>query len=188
MAAPILSSTARINKCSIAAMLAIVCLAPVTLLAQSKASEDAEPPVVMELGGAAAYSLTESKASFGPALAFEATPIEDRLEVEAGVAGLFRRHATEWDTDFLFKKPWTLTKKVEFMVGAGPEWIHSRESGLPATNAFAIELEPEFMIWRSARHDLGWYIEPSYEYMFGKSSEQSIGLGAGIMIGIPFKK
>lgn len=28
----------------------------------------------------------------------------------------------EWDTDFLFKKPWTISKKLEFMAGIGPEW------------------------------------------------------------------
>ena len=60
--------------------------------------------------------------------------------------------------------------------------------GLAGTNSFAIELEPEFMIWHSAKHDLGWYVEPSYEYVFGKASEQSLGLSAGIMIGLPFRR
>ena len=50
----------------------------------------------------------------------EVTPIENHLELEAGVTALFKRHA-EWSVDLLFKKPWTLSKKAEFMVGIGPD-------------------------------------------------------------------
>ena len=44
-----------------------------------------------------------------------------------GVTPAFSHHSTEWDTDLLFKKPWTLSEKVEFMFGIGPEWIHTRD-------------------------------------------------------------
>ncbi len=64
-------------------------------------------------------------------LAVEVTPIENWLELEAGITPLFsRHHSTEWDTDLLFKKPWTLSKKAELMVGVGPEWVHTREPGM----------------------------------------------------------
>jgi hypothetical protein len=46
-----------------------------------------------------------------PTVAVEVTPIENWLELEAGVTPLFRRDSTEWGTDLLFKKPWTLSKK-----------------------------------------------------------------------------
>jgi hypothetical protein len=39
---------------------------------------------------------------------------------------LFKQNSAEWSVDLLFKKPWTLSKKAEFMVGIGPEW-DSRE-------------------------------------------------------------
>jgi hypothetical protein len=49
--------------------------------------------------------------SFGPDLTVEITSIENWLELAAGTAALFRRHSTEWDTDLLFKKPWTVSEK-----------------------------------------------------------------------------
>lgn len=98
--------------------------------AQTQSVEE-EPAAVIELGAAASRSLTEGQSSFVPTVAVEVTPIEDWLEIEAGVTPLFRRHSTEWSTDLLFKKPWTLSDKMEFMAGVGPEWIH--------TNAFGIK-------------------------------------------------
>ena len=62
------------------------------------------------------------------------TPIDNWPKIEAGVTPLFNRDSTEWDIVLLFKKPWTLSDKVEFMAGVGPEWIHTSEHGL-TTNA-----------------------------------------------------
>src|ERR1035441_442854 len=76
-------------------------------LAQAVAPPGREPAAVLELGGAAAWNL-KGGSSFGPTAAVEVTPIENWLELEAGVTPLFRKHSTEWDTDLLFKKPWTL--------------------------------------------------------------------------------
>jgi hypothetical protein len=97
------------------------------------ADADKEPVAVIELGGAASRSFADAESSFGPTVAVEVTPIENWLELDAGVTPLFSRHSTEWSTDLLFKKPWTLSKKVEFMVGLGPEWIHSNRFGRPQT-------------------------------------------------------
>ena len=83
-------------------------------------AEDTEPAAVIELGAAANRSLTEGQSSFGPTVAVEVTPIENWLELEAGITTLFRRHSTEWSIDFLFKKPWTLSDKMEFMLGLAP--------------------------------------------------------------------
>src|SRR6202162_5052415 len=83
-------------------------------------SVEKESTAVLELGGAGSRSLTEGQSSFGPTVAVEVTPIENRLELEAGVTPLFRRHSTEWSIDFLFKKPWTLSDKMEFMLGLAP--------------------------------------------------------------------
>jgi hypothetical protein len=35
---------------------------------------------------------------------------------------MFGNGIREWETDILYKKPFTLSDKVEFMVGAGPQW------------------------------------------------------------------
>lgn len=143
-----------------------------------------ESVAVVELGGVAARSLTEGHSSFGPALAVEVTPIEKWLELEAGVTPLFRRHSTEWSTDLLFKKPWTLSPRMEFMLGIGPEWIHTNANGMKMNSA-GVEVAPDLMFWPSKKHRFGWYLEPSYEYKFGPGHEHSLGVSGGLLIAIP---
>jgi hypothetical protein len=145
--------------------------------------KEPEPAATVELGGAAARDLKDAGSSFGPDLAVEITPIENWLELEAGTSALFRRHSTEWDTDLLFKKPWTLSEKVEFMVGVGPEWINTRTYGV-TTNSLGGEMVLDFMFWPS-KHRFGWYLEPSYEYDFARGHERSIGVSGGLLVGIP---
>jgi hypothetical protein len=147
-------------------------------------STEKESVAVFELGGAAQRSLTEGNSSFGPTVAVEVTPIEKWLELEAGVTPLFRRHSTEWTTDLLFKKPWTLSSKVEFMLGIGPEWIHTNAYG-KKMNSAGIEVAPDFMFWPSKKHRFGWYLEPSYDYKFGPGHEHSLGVSGGLLIAIP---
>jgi hypothetical protein len=103
---------------------------PTHIVAQSV---EKEPAAVIELGAAADRSLTEGQSSFGPTIAVEVTPIENWLELEAGVTPLFRNHSTEWTVDLLFKKPWTFSEKREFMLGVGPEWIHTNAFGSKPT-------------------------------------------------------
>src|SRR5579862_826851 len=104
---------------------ALLLLGCTSALAQS--AEDKEPKeiAVVELGAAAGWNVVSGGSNVAPTVAVEVTPIEKWLELEAGVTPIFSRHSTEWDVDLLFKKPWTLSKKVEFMAGVGPEWIHA---------------------------------------------------------------
>jgi hypothetical protein len=143
-----------------------------------------EPAAVVELGGAPGWNLKDGGWSFGPTLAVEVTPIENWLELEMGVTASFGHHSTEWDTDILFKKPWTLSKKVEFMFGVGPAWVHTREYSM-TTNSVGGEVVLDFMFWPSAKHRLGWYLEPGYEYNFGPGHERSVGISCGLLIAIP---
>ena len=158
----------------------------VSLIFSAHVSAEEEPPAVVELGAAASRSLKGGESSYGADVAVEMTPVENWLELEMGVSPLFRRHSTEWDADLLFKKPWTLSKHVEFMAGAGPEWIHTRESGA-TTNAPGIEAVLDFMFWPSRKHRLGWFLEPGYDYSFGRGRETSLGISGGLLIGIPGK-
>jgi hypothetical protein len=67
---------------------------------------------------------------------------------------LFGRGHTEWSTDFLFKKPFTLSDKVEFMVGAGPQWSQPFK-GDPGS--FGAEFALDFMFWPTLDRKYGWF-------------------------------
>jgi hypothetical protein len=146
---------------------------------------DKDPVAIVELGGAAGWSLNNGGASFGADAAVEFTPIENWLEIETGVTPLFRRHhSTEWDSDLLFKKPWTLSNKAELMAGIGPEWVHTREPGV-AANSIAGEAVLDFMFWPGGKHKFGWFLEPSYDYNLARGHERSFGISGGLLIAIP---
>lgn len=143
-----------------------------------------ESVAILELGAAAGWNIKDGGSSFGPTVAAEVTPIENWLELEAGVTPLFASGSTEWDTDLLFKKPWTLSRKAEFMAGVGPEWVHTSENHV-TTNAVAGEAALDFMFWPFKKHKYGWYLEPAYDYSFGRGHEQSMGVSGGLLIAIP---
>lgn len=111
---------------------------------QNQRPLDDDPSVTMELGASASWNTTGGATTFAPNLAAETTPIENWLELEAGVSPFFTRNSTEWDTDLLFKKPWTLSPKAEFMLGIGPEWVYLRQSG-KTSQSIAGEIAGDFM-------------------------------------------
>lgn len=150
----------------------------------AQATGDKEAAAILELGGAISRSLTESTTTAGPNVALEVTPVENWLELEIGVTPLFhRRHLTEWSTDVLFKKPWNLSRHVEFMAGAGPEWVHANEAGVKR-NSLAGEAVLDFMFWPGTQHKFGWFVEPAYEYNFARTHECALGFTAGLLIAI----
>jgi hypothetical protein len=161
------------------ALIAVLLLWSVVSFSQSE-----KEAAVLEIGPAVSRSITDGTSAFGPTVAVEVTPIEGKLELEAGVTPLFARHSTEWSVDFLVKKPWTLSAKNEFMLGVGPEWIHTDAFGVKQ-DSVAAEIAPDFMFWFSKKHRFGWYLEPSYEYKFGPRHEQSLGVAGGLIIAIP---
>jgi hypothetical protein len=149
-----------------------------------KASDDKDPVAILELGAATNWNVSGGAATFAPNLAAEITPIENWLEIEAGVSPFYTRRSTEWDTDLLFKKPWTLSRKAEFMLGVGPEWVRLTQHGR-TSNSIAGEVAGDFMFWPTGKHKFGWYLEPAYDYSFAGGHQQSIGMSGGLLIGIP---
>jgi hypothetical protein len=147
-------------------------------------SAEKEPAAILELGAAASRSLNGGGSAGGPSVAVEVTPIKEWLELEAGVTPLFSAQATEWDTDLLFKKPWTLSRKVEFMAGIGPEWVHTRHAGA-GVNALAGEAALDFMFWPARKHKFGWYLEPAYDHGFVFAHDQSLSVTGGLLIAFP---
>jgi hypothetical protein len=151
--------------------------------AQTHAVDSDDPSVILELGAATSWNTTCGAATFASNLAAETTPIENWLELEAGVSPFYTRNSTEWDTDLLFKKPWTLSPKAEFMLGVGPEWAYLKQNGR-SSNSIAGEVAGDFMFWPNGRHRFGWYLEPAYDFSFAAGRQQSIGMSAGLLIGI----
>jgi hypothetical protein len=145
----------------------------------SAQAEEKEPTAIIEIGGAGEWGLPGAS-SFGPSAAVEFTPIKDWLEIEAGVAPLFSGGRTEWDTELIFKKPFTLSDKLEFMIGVGPQWTFSREG-----TKVGGELAADFMFWPTPDRKYGWFLEPTYSYSFSSGREQSLGVSAGLLIPIP---
>ncbi len=70
------------------------------------------------------------------------------------------------------------------MAGLGPEWDRS-VSGGHVTDALSAEAALDFMYWPWPERRFGLYLEPSYDYSFGKGHEQSLGASVGLLIPIP---
>ena len=144
---------------------------------------DDDPSVILEVGAASSWNTSGGAATFAPSLAAETTPIENVLELELGVSPFYTRNSTEWDTDLLFKKPWTLSSKAEFMLGVGPQWAYLKQNG-KTSNTLAGEVAADFMFWPNGKHRFGWFLEPAYDYSFASGHQQSIGVTAGLLIGL----
>jgi len=150
-------------------------------------AEEKEPAAIVEIGAAGEWALTHGTSSYGPSVAVEVTPIKEWLEIEAGVTPFFNRGQTEWDTDLIFKKPYTLSKTAEFMVGVGPEWAHTIQGG-KSTNSMGGEAALDFMFWPRPNRRFGWYLEPTYEYDFSSGHDQSMSVTVGLLIAIPRRR
>jgi hypothetical protein len=147
-------------------------------------ADQKESFAVAELGGFAGCNIKGGGLNLGPTIAVEITPIENWLELELGVTPSFGSYTRQWDIDFLFKKPWALSQKVEFMFGLGLLWTRLSEFNA-TTNSLAGEAALDFMFWPTLRHRFGWYLEPEFDYDFRQGHEQSLGISAGLLIGIP---
>jgi hypothetical protein len=66
----------------------------------------------------------------------------------------------------------------------GPEWVHATKYSV-TTNSVSGEAVLDFMFWPSPKRRFGWYLEPGYEYNFGRGHEQSLGISGGLLISIP---
>ncbi len=147
---------------------------------------DDDPKYILEVGAATSWTTNGGSTTFAPNFAAETTPIEHWLELEAGVSPFFTRNSTEWDTDLLFKKPWNLSNKAEFMLGVGPQWVYFKQNGR-SSNTLTGEVAGDFMFWPTGRHHFGWYLEPAYDFSFAAGHQKSIGMSAGLLIGLKRK-
>jgi hypothetical protein len=151
-------------------------LAPAQIVAA--AEKDKDPLAVVMLGAASEWGFPGSDFSLGPSVAVEFSVIKDWLEIEIGGAKLFRRGTSEWESDVVFRKPFTLSETTELMVGLGPVWSKARgESGKIGTTFVA-----DFMFWSSPEREYGWFMEPSYSINPG--NDRSLAVSVGLIIGL----
>jgi hypothetical protein len=158
----------------------LLCAAPAQ--AQDK---DKEPSAELEIGAAGEWASPGGVSSFGPSAAVEFAPIKDRLEIELGVSPMFSRGQTQYDTGLVFKTPLPLglPENVEILFGGGPSWLHT--VGGEVTNSLGATAQLDFEFWQLPERKIGWFVEPSYGYSFGREHEQSLGMTVGVLFAIP---
>jgi hypothetical protein len=149
------------------------------LFAAAANAEDKEPTLVVVMGGAGGWGLSQGASSFGPEIGLEYTVIEHFLDIELATSAQFSKGQQEFDTDLVFKKPFELSDRLEFLIGAGPVWIRKADA-----DSFAGEAIVEFVYSAWPERHVAFFIEPNYSYEFGQGHEQSIGVIAGLHIGI----
>ncbi len=160
---------------------ALLALAAPAARGQSAPAEGDDHRAVIEIGLAGERGVTGSSSSAGGTVAVEFTPIENWLELESGVTALRGAGHDEFSVDLLFKKPWRLSATSEFMAGVGPEV--SYHSGPGAGTSVATEVVADWMFWPTK--NVGWYLEPSYSFTSVSRGERSVGIAAGLIIGVP---
>lgn len=151
--------------------------APILCFAShARAAEvEKEPVAVLAIGAQGEWALPGAT-SVGPTVSVEFNVIKDWLEVEIGVARMFSRDSRSWESDLIFKKPFTLSRTVEFMIGAGPALSYSRDEGSKWGATAALD----FMIWPWPERKFGWFVEPTYTIIRG--GEKSLAISGGILI------
>ena len=141
---------------------------------------DEDHAVVLEIGGVVDWVRAERAVHGGGTFAFEVTPIENKLELEIGIAAVPADGGVEMPVDVLFKKPWRFSPTFEFMIGAGPELVHS--FGPDHGTFWGVEAVLDFMFW--PRKNIGWYVEPGYEITFRDGAQhRGVGVSAGLLVG-----
>ena len=150
---------------------------------QPEATEENEPFAIGEFGGAVNWNIKGFAPSGGPSIAVEFTPIKEWLEIEIGGTESYSKGASELSFDLLFKKPYTISRILEFMAGVGPEFSSMKSNGR-TTNTWDGEFALDFMYWPFKTRAFGFYAEPVYDYSFASGNEQSIGVSGGLLFSI----
>jgi hypothetical protein len=163
-----------------ATLLLALCLLVVLALCRllPAVGQEIDHAAVFELGGALARDTKgPSPWQGGGTVAVELTPIERWLEIEIGAAALRGQNGTELSADFLLKKPFRLSARSEFMIGLGPEVV--RTAG--GSTHLGVEGALDLMFW--PRKNIGWYLEPGYEVVFGHTTSRAVNLTGGLLFG-----
>jgi hypothetical protein len=145
-----------------------------------EADEEKGRTLIVGVGGAGELEPREGSFHPGASVFLEYEAIENWLELELGASLLAAEHGVEVPIDLLLKKPFRLSRGVEFMAGLGPEIVHV--TGTDRDGTFGgIEFALDFMFWPSQR--VGLWVEPSYDVVFRGGVSHGIGSTGGVMVG-----
>jgi hypothetical protein len=142
------------------------------------ATEKDNDPLWVAMIGAAGEWPTHDTAKNGPSFSIEFGVLKDWLEIEVGSAKLFRGSDTEFETEVVFRKPFTFSETVEVMIGLGPMWSKAKDESWKVGTTFVAD----FMFWSSPEKKFGWFLEPSFSIV-NPGNERSFAVSAGLIIG-----
>ena len=158
-----------------------VCLVLACLLVPNQArAEEPERHYVFGLGGAFTLDTADRSAGWGGNAFFEMEAIEGWLEIEAGVSVVKVKTGGEVSSDLLFKKPFRLSRRLEIMIGLGPEIVQTFGAGAGLTY-YGVEAAIDLMFWPSQR--FGVWVEPTYDLTFRDRASLGFGTTFGPMVG-----
>jgi hypothetical protein len=150
-------------------------------VAHAGEGEYLEHTVIVGGGGAIERDLAERSTHAGANAFLEYEAIEGWLELELGISLLAIPGGTELPIDLLVKKPFSLTRHLELMIGVGPQIVrvfHPSEGG----TFLGVEFALDFMYWPTRR--VGLWMQPAYGFVFrGSGGSSSLGTTAGIIVG-----
>jgi hypothetical protein len=161
---------------------ALIACAALALSAVAAFAADEEHSIVLEIGGAGDWGF-HGGAAYGPDIGLEFTVIKGVLEVATGVTPLISKGNAEIGTDLIFKKPFELSKQLEMLIGAGPEWIY-RSGGESQRNSVAAVVVADFVYSQSPESAVAIFVEPAYSYDFGRGHEEAFSITAGLHIAV----
>ena len=169
----------KVPRTSAVILAALVCAAAHADEGHAKQT-DFEHRFIVGAGGAFELEITGASVHGGGSLFLEWEAIDKWLELELGIAGLAAEGGVEVPIDLLVKKPFRLSRRVELMVGLGPELVLYRRTPKDG-EFFALEVAADFMFWLSPR--TGLWLEPSYEVTVRGGIEHSLASTGGVIFG-----
>lgn len=136
--------------------------------------------IVVGVGDATELELGDGSVHPGANIMVEWDAIENWLEVEIGASVLAVDHGVEVPIDLLVKKPFTLGRRAELMIGVGPEVV--QVTGVKKGTYFGGELALDFMFWPWGKQ-VGLWVEPEYDLVVHDGATSGIGGTGGVLFG-----
>jgi len=151
-------------------------------LAREARADDDRPDhtIIVGVGGAIEAELGTGSVHPGVNGMVEWDAIENWLELEVEASILSVDGGVEMPLGLLAKKPFRLRRWAECMIGFGPEVVRLSTPRTKATY-FGGQVALDFMFW--PWHEVGLWVEPSYDFVFPDGLSRSIGSTGGVLLG-----